>query len=395
MRRNLLHLAHVAGVDVRAHPSWLLAVVLVGWTFWAQFALLGDRAPGVAGVMAMIATVTFFVAVLIHELAHAMVARRAGLPVTGVTLFVFGGATETRGDFSRPATELAVAVAGPIASVAVAGLCWPIAVWWPGSPIGEVAGLLAWLSLALGIFNLLPAAPMDGGHVLRAAWWRASGDADVAGRVAARVGQALGIVFVTVGVAGALLLSGTVLLGVWLVVLGWFVIRAASAEHDRFVRRLALRGRTAGEVSPGLPRGLAVSSPLTGLAERLATRGSSAVPATDGGVVVGVLLFEDLTGDLPPEATNVDDVARRLADVPIVHPAAPAVVLLDALHDHPAALVSMPTRPFGLITRGQLRTIVSRLGRLDNGRRRGRPPPVDGSGSTGVSAARQPSRGRP
>jgi Zn-dependent protease len=237
-----LGLGRVLGVPVRLDLSWfagLAVVVLLSRELWAP-AATGLAAVLLSGVFA----VAFFACVLVHELAHATVARTIGVPTTEIRLFVFGGVARIAGEPADAGGEALVAMAGPLASVILAGL-FGLASWAVTGPAGD---LLAWLfvgNLVVAGFNLLPGFPLDGGRVARALVWRATGRRLLATRVTAALGRTLAAVLV-IGGAGAAIWQQTPR---WLpqVVLGLFLWRAAAdgeraATHRDLLARRAERG---------------------------------------------------------------------------------------------------------------------------------------------------------
>ena len=228
----------VAGVPVRLHPSLLLVVGLVALTVVDRLALRFAPAPATA--LAVGVGVLLVASVLVHELAHALEARRRGGAVGGIRLFALGGVTEL-GDHGRtPRAELAIAASGPWASLTVASACGLAAAaaeeWIPGgagAALGLLLGLTGWLNLGLVAFNLLPAAPLDGGRMLHAVLWRTTGDAGRASRTTGRLGQALAVLLVVLGAASAVLAPASLLAGRWSVVLGAVLWRSARSEGRR------------------------------------------------------------------------------------------------------------------------------------------------------------------
>jgi len=228
----------LAGVPVRLHASLLLVVGLVAVTVVDRFALRFAAAP--AAGLSVLVGVLLIASVLVHELAHALEARHRGGTVGGIRLFALGGVTELGDHGATPRSELAVAAVGPWASLVVASTCGlgaAAAEQWlggdVGAAIGLVLGLAGWLNLGLVAFNLLPAAPLDGGRILHAVLWRASGDPARASRSTGRLGQVLAAALVVLGVASAVGRPASGLAGVWSVVLGVVLWRAAAAEVRR------------------------------------------------------------------------------------------------------------------------------------------------------------------
>lgn len=248
---GVLPLGRVAGVPIGAHWSVAVTVALLAWLLVAS--VLPVEAPGTpavtAWVIAVVAGVVFIAAIAAHELAHVVVARHAGIEVRRVTLWVIGGVSEMVGEPRRPRTLAAVAVAGPLVSAVLGGgflglavlggrLAWPLAITVAISWLGST-------NIVLAVFNLLPAAPLDGGRVLHAVVWALTGDQERARRVAAVAGRVLGMLLV---LSGALLLWNGSWSGLWLMGVGWFLSSTAAREQAGSRLIEAVAGRTVGEI---------------------------------------------------------------------------------------------------------------------------------------------------
>ena len=232
MRRFRLRLGSLLGIPLWIHVSWFAVLVLVVWTVTVEF---GEVLPGLPVLerlsMAAITGVAFFGCLAVHEVAHAVVARRFGVRVKSITLFLFGGVAEIDGELPTPGSEFAVALAGPATSVAVGSalaLAASIAdgLAWTGAE--GVLFTLALVNLGVAVFNLVPGLPLDGGRILRAAIWRGTGSFSRATRVAAAGGGVVSATLVAVGVVASV--SGHPE-GLWYVVMGvfiWFLARAAG-----------------------------------------------------------------------------------------------------------------------------------------------------------------------
>jgi Zn-dependent protease len=230
-------LGRIAGIELHVHPSWFIIMLLVIWML-ASAALPADF-PDVAAALrlAMAAGITaaFFASLLAHELAHSVVAMGRGIPVRRITFFLFGGMAETGSDSRSPGEEFLIAVAGPVMSFMLAAVF--LAVWWLGAGAGwspvlaGSAGYIGALNLILGVFNLLPGFPMDGGRILRAAIWAVTGDKTRATRWAARVGEGMALLLMVYGVWRVV--KGEVMGGLWLVLIGLFIRHAARASYQQ------------------------------------------------------------------------------------------------------------------------------------------------------------------
>jgi Zn-dependent protease len=251
---NDFRIGRVLGIEIRVDASWLVLAFLVGWSFFAQFTVRFPQLSG-AGRAALAAgtAAIFFASVLVHELSHSVMARRLGIPVEGITLFLFGGVTKTRMEARQPRDEFLVAVVGPLTSVVIAGFMWAL-VNLTGEalsdPISYACGYLGWVNLALGAFNLLPGYPLDGGRVLRAFLWRASGNPARATRGAATGGKIVGGLLAGFGLFTVF--TGD-LGGLWMAAIGWFLYQAAAqADQEVVVRRLLNQVRARDIMSPEL-----------------------------------------------------------------------------------------------------------------------------------------------
>lgn len=257
-------LGRIFGIRISINWSWLVVVVLIVWTlaasvFPAQNEGLSDATYL---LMAVVAAVLFFGSLLLHELGHAVQARREGMEIDGITLWLFGGVAAFRGTFPSAGAEFRIAIAGPLVTLVLGAAFVGLAVLTPLTD--AVDGVLAWLGITnvlLLLFNLLPALPLDGGRVLRSALWRARTDFGWATRVAAGIGRGFG--FLMIGGGIALTIFAETFSGVWLAFMGWFLLGAASGELRYLAVHEALGGlhvrdlmvRDPATVSPSLSLG--------------------------------------------------------------------------------------------------------------------------------------------
>jgi Zn-dependent protease/CBS domain-containing protein len=240
-----LTIGRVWGIPIRLDASWLLIFGLVAWSLAAGY--FPDVHPGwSAATVWLLGTATsllFFVSILAHELAHAAVARRHGLPTRSITLFVFGGIARIDREPSTPGAEVRIAAAGPATSAVIAGLF--AAVWLAARDVAVLATPALWLArinIAVAIFNLVPGFPLDGGRLLRALlWWRTE-SYPRATRAAAFTGQLVAGGFIAYGALS--ILRGHVMNGVWLTLIGWFLQAAASRTSQETTLRRLLQGVT-------------------------------------------------------------------------------------------------------------------------------------------------------
>jgi Zn-dependent protease/CBS domain-containing protein len=232
-------LGRIGGVEIRVDPSWVVIALLITYSLFLQFSQqLSGLSSGGAVALAIIVAILFFTSVLVHELAHALVARRRGIPVRGITLFLFGGATHAKVEAKGPTDELLVSIVGPVTSLVIGGLCVAIGALASG-PVGAGFRYLGVVNVALAIFNMLPGFPLDGGRVLRSLVWRATGSLDRATRVASIAGQVVGYLLVAAGVFA--LVQGVLVSAIWLAAIGWFLAQAARSSYAEVEVRGLLR----------------------------------------------------------------------------------------------------------------------------------------------------------
>jgi Zn-dependent protease len=224
----------VAGIEVRVDSSWVVIALLITYSMYLRLSVLYPELSGGGAVgLAILSAVLFFGSVLVHELAHALVAQARGIRVQDITLFLFGGATQAKVDSRGPGDEFLIAVVGPLTSGLLAALFGIIAGLGRdvlSTPLAGTLGYLAWTNLLLAAFNLVPGFPLDGGRLLRSAIWKATGSLGRATRIASVSGQAVGWLLVAGGVAW--LLAGDLAGGIWFAFIGWFLVQAARSSSQ-------------------------------------------------------------------------------------------------------------------------------------------------------------------
>ena len=241
--RSSFTLGRFAGIEVGINWSWLVVFALITWTL--STGIFPSTNPGLERgtyvAMAIAAALLFFLSIVLHEYGHALEARREGMEIEGITLWLFGGVAKFRGMFPSAGAEFRIAIAGPLVSLAL-GVLFVLAAWAAGLPatVDAVFAWLGYINLTLLVFNLLPALPLDGGRVLRSILWHVKGDFAGATRRAAWIGRAFGYLFIAAGL-GLLIFQGT-FSGAWLAFIGWFLLQAAAAEDRYVLARQALEG---------------------------------------------------------------------------------------------------------------------------------------------------------
>jgi len=196
--RNSFKVGTIGGINIYVNYTWLIAVAFLTWSLGDYYATtFAGWSQGTAYVLGAVSAILLFVTVLIHELSHSFTARARGLPVHEITLFIFGGVSSLTREPDTPRTELLVAVAGPLASLALSGIFFLLHALTGGGPseVSAVLGYLASVNLILALFHLVPGFPLDGGRVLRATVWQITGNFRRATRIATSAGQGIGYLF--------------------------------------------------------------------------------------------------------------------------------------------------------------------------------------------------------
>lgn len=385
-------IATIGGIDVRIDVSWLLIAAIIVWTFWSRF----DAEPGIgAGValgLGVAGALLFFGSVLAHELAHSIEATHRGVKVSGITLFLFGGVTESEFDVKRPRDELALTAIGPFTSLVLAAAFGLTATWAGGAGLTELAlvvGHLGWINLALGIFNLLPGAPLDGGRILRAIVWWVTDDRPKAIRIAGATGMALAALLIGFGLLQLFAPAGF-LGGIWFIFIGWFLFRAAGAEMTQGQLQAALSDVTARSLIDDTTASIPADENVHSAVEHwIRVREPDLFPVIEDGKLIGVIGIDDAR-DVPTEeriTTPVRDAATLVAELPTIEEDRPAAKVIDDLIGAERAVVATDDgEPIGVITRRRLALVAQRSAKLRNGGsgrrkrrdRRPRPPRAQG-----------------
>lgn len=335
----------VRGIDIRIDSSLAIAALLVTYNIFlllTSFPSTISTGPAVA--LASASALLFFGSVLGHELAHAGMARLRGIPVEGITLFLFGGATSARLEDRGALDEFLVTVVGPLTSASLGVAFWAATRAAPAGAVHDSLGYLAWVNLVLAVFNLVPGFPLDGGRIFRSIVWRVTGDLDRATRIAATLGVIVGGLLIGIGLLQFARRNTTG--GIWLALIGWFLMQAARASMgQQRLRRVLSRGtarEAMGAPPPAIPSDISLAESLD---RYLRGHETEAFPVVEGDRVVGVLTF---------------DAARRLGMADPLRPVRDAMIGVDAAGtvevDDSLARVAE--------TLGDGRTIVLHAGRL-------------------------------
>lgn len=349
----------IGGIPIRVDSSWIWIAVFVIYSLYARLeAIYHHLMLGAAalGALAVLGAALFFGSILLHELAHAGMARALRIPVEGITLFFLGGATSTGDEDRGPKAEFLVSVVGPLASLAAGGAFWALSrvIETSNTPLAGLLGYVGWWGVAIAIFNLVPGFPLDGGRVLLAIVWRVTGSRGLATRIAAGVGLAIGALMVLGGMA-EITMRGN-FFGLWLVFIGVFLIQAsrASAQQERL--REALAGSAVADVMspppPAIPGELSLSEALDNF---LRGHEDEQFPVAENGAIRGLLTFESARqiGQHDP-LRPVRDAMLPLSGILVVAPGDPLTRVSHRLGPGRAALVLDHGALVGAVTAGDV-----------------------------------------
>jgi Zn-dependent protease len=365
-------IGRLAGIDLAIHPSWLVIFFLVTYSLAAfQFPMEFEGwSQSTYWIVGVATALLFFASVLAHELSHALVARRFGLRVEGITLFIFGGATSLDRDSRTPREEALIALAGPLTSLIIGAALVGLDLMVTQPQVGALVGWLGVINLLLGAFNLIPGFPMDGGRVLRAVVWRIRGDRLAATRNAAVVGRLFAYLLIAIGVYLALRPGGSIFSGLWLALIGWFLSNAAEATVAQAGLERSLLGVMVRDAMDRTPPAVSPNELVSELVSERMLRGSQRsylVRHPDGGLA-GLVTLGDVRR-LPREQwplARVTDIMTRYADLATVRADAPVTDALRLLEEHEVAQLPVvedeDRHPVGLVSRrGILRLVEARM----------------------------------
>ena len=350
-----IDLGRIAGVRVRIHWSLLVVFTLIVWSLGSG--VFPSQNPGHSDgaylAMAVAAAVLFFASLLLHEFGHARQALREGMEIEGITLWLFGGVAQFKGRFPSAGAEFRVAGAGPVVSLVLGIVFVLVALAGLPSALDGVAAWLGYINLSLLVFNLLPALPLDGGRLLRAALWHRRGDLAWATSIAAAIGRGFGYLFIGIGIA-MFILQGS-FSGAWLAFIGWFLLGAASAEARYIAAEEALEGVRVRDLMVTDPVTVDADLSLGQFMDDVArSRRFTTYPVLEGGRPIGLLAFSSVAA-VPRSEWDT----KRVREVMIPADELPQLTegerAFDALAD-----LSSPTTNRGLvIENGRLAGLLS------------------------------------
>jgi Zn-dependent protease/CBS domain-containing protein len=327
-------LGRFGGVEVRVNWSWLVIFALIVWSL--SVGIFPAQNPGLSDgaylAMAIVAAVLFFASLLLHELGHAWQARREGMEIDGITLWLFGGVSRFKTRFTSAGAEFRIAVTGPLVSLGLGVVFVLLALVGLPSAADGVVAWLGYINLSLFVFNMIPALPLDGGRVLRAALWRARGDLAWATQVAAGIGQGFAYLFIGLGIA-MFIFQGS-FSGAWLAFIGWFLLQASGNEARYIATEAALDGLRVRDLMIRDP--VTVDADLTVgrfMADVASSHRFTTYPVVAAGRPVGLLAFPSVAfvPRVEWDTRRVRDVMYPLSSVLVLAEDTKAVEALTAL----------------------------------------------------------------
>lgn len=322
------------GFEVRIDLSWLILGLLITWSlakgiFPFQYKNLAETTywwMGAAGAVGI------FMSIVFHELCHSLVARQFGLPMRGITLFIFGGVAEMEDEPPSAKAEFLMAVAGPASSIALSIVFYAVLSVSRGGlviPVHGVIGYLAIINLALALFNLLPAFPLDGGRVLRSILWRWKRNLRWATRVSSQIGSGFGILLTFYGVLNVLF--GNLISGIWQAMIGMFLRTAALSSYQQVLMRKALEGETVGRFMEKDPVTAPPTITLQDLVENYVyAHHFKMYPVVEDGKLLGCITTRRIK-EIPKDQWKTRTVGESLTKCSLENAVAPDIDAMKAL----------------------------------------------------------------
>jgi len=359
-----IRLGRIFGIEIELDYSWFIIFGLVAISMSGSLrASLRGLPTEYYWLLGILVALVLFASVLLHELAHSLIARRKGLEISGITLFLFGGVSKLTKEPQSALSELLIALAGPATSLALAAGFWILGQLSPFPIASAILRILGLINLMLAIFNLIPGFPLDGGRVLRAIIWQLSGNFSQATRIAALSGQGFGLLFIFIGIASFLGNPHRGLGDLWIAFIGWFLIQAAQNSYQQVVLKRLLSGFPVRE----LMQSEVVSAPAETTLEDLVNHyflahNYTAFPVRRGEEIIGLIHLSDIRKQ-PREnwaATLAGEVAPPLRSSQIIAPEADVWEAMEkiAADGEGRLLVMEHNRLAGILSRSDIMRLI-------------------------------------
>ncbi len=354
----------IFGIDIEINYSWILIFALFSFTLARNYFPLQmeDFTPSVYWSMGIITTILIFASVLLHELAHSLMAISKGIPIKKITLFIFGGVAQMEEEPRQPGAELKIALVGPATSIALGIVALGFYQVLPQSlALSHVVGFLARINLVVGVINLIPAFPLDGGRVLRAGLWHLTRNMLRATRYAVIVGSVFAFIAITLGFF--MIFQYALIWGLWYIFLGWMLFQAGQASYNQLVFHQALKGVLVQNIMSTDIQTVPPSISLDKLVEHFYRYKFGAFPVTLNGDLKGLITFHQLR-DVPQEkwsSTTTAEIMTPYEKLIIVTPDQDAVEVMMkmASENEGRVLVVENNQLVGILSRTDMMKLIS------------------------------------
>jgi Zn-dependent protease/CBS domain-containing protein len=374
---NRITLFKLLGFEVKIDSSWIILAILITWSlakgvfpaYFEDMPASNYWAMGVAGALGL------FLSIILHELSHSLVARRFGIPMKGITLFIFGGVAEMSEEPPSARAEFLTAIVGPVSSVLIAVVFYGIlqvgeAADWPPA-VNGVLFYLVWVNFILALFNLLPAFPLDGGRVLRSVLWSWKKNLSWATMVSSRVGSAFGVLFIAWGLWE--IIQGNFIGGLWQAMIGLFLRGAAKSSYQQIVTRDLLSGLTVGRFMTPEPVTVSPDISLQRFVDDYLYRSHHRIyPVVKDGELVGCVTAKKLK-DIPRQEwprRRVGEIAAGCEEAAVISPDSEAMAAIDSMNRTGSSrlMVVENGRLVGIVTLKDLSEILALRMELEGAR---------------------------
>jgi Zn-dependent protease/CBS domain-containing protein len=328
-----LRIGKIFGIEIYIHFSWLIILVLLTWSLAVGLfpALYHGGSAITYGLLGFIAAILLFASVLLHELAHSIVARARGLSVKNITLFFFGGVSNIEKEPGSPGAEFQMAVVGPLTSFLIGVLAFLLLflLGQYSSPLAAILWYLGFANILLGVFNLIPGFPLDGGRILRSIIWKIDGNLRRATRIVTIIGEIIAYLFILVGIW--LFFVGYLIDGLCIGIIGWFLLISAQAANSEAMLQSVFRGVTVGEVMNTSPTTVPANISLQKLVdEYFLPLGLRSALVTQGDRLAGLITLSDIR-HVPREEWGQTPVGLAMIPRDRLHIVSPQQSLNDVL----------------------------------------------------------------
>jgi Zn-dependent protease/CBS domain-containing protein len=375
--KSSIRLFRIAGIDIGIHYSWIFIFGLITWSL--AEGVFRPYLPGASTfevwVLGLLAALLLFICVLLHELAHSLVARARGMGVSSITLFILGGVSNLEEEPQKPAIEFSMAIVGPVTSLALGGIFYGLyRLAAGGTALSEMLNYLWYINLLLGIFNLVPGFPLDGGRVLRSIIWSATGSLVTATNAAAMVGRIIGWGMIVLGFFGIFGFLGLGIIGgLWIAFIGWFLSSTADTSRRQVMLNELLAGKKVKDIMGTRPETVTPDTIVEQLVADIFNRKHGrAVPVCEGGRLVGIVTIHDVRG-VPRDRWTSTRVGEIMTRAPL-YTVSPDDDLSKAMnlisrHDINQLLIEYGGDCAGMLTRADILRYIQLLQELGHDRR--------------------------